>query len=95
MKFEWDENKNKINITKHEVSFDEAQYVFYDEDAIVIYDEEHSDDEERFVIIGADNTFRILMVCHCYRGNDGTIRIISARKATKNETKQYGGAYEI
>ncbi|GHS97086.1 hypothetical protein AGMMS50276_16550 [Synergistales bacterium] len=94
MKFEWDENKNKINIAKHGVSFKEAQYVFYDENAIFIYDDEHSADEERFIIIGADNIFRILMVCHCYSENSGIIRIISARKATENETKQYGGNYE-
>ncbi|MDR0937422.1 MAG: BrnT family toxin [Oscillospiraceae bacterium] len=91
MKFEWDEAKNKTNIIKHGIPFETAQYVFYDENAIVVYDEEHSDDEERFAIIGADNIYRILMVCHCYRENDSIIRIISARKATNNEIEQYGG----
>ena len=88
-KFDWDEEKNQININKHGVSFEQAQYVFFDENAIVEYDDEHSEDEDRFVIIGADIDFKILMVCHCFRENDEVIRIISARKATANEQSQY------
>ena len=88
-KFSWDEEKNKENIKKHGISFEQAQYVFFDENAIVEYDDEHSKDEDRFVIIGSDMEFKILMVCHCYRENSKIIRIISARKATRNEQNQY------
>jgi len=88
-RFDWDEDKNQINIQKHGISFERAQYVFFDENAIVEYDDEHSMYEDRFVIIGADIEFKILMVCHCYRENNEIIRIISARKATPNERSQY------
>lgn len=89
LEFEWDENKNEINKTKHKISFEEAETVFYDENAVVIDDPEHSQDEERFIILGFSARARMLMVCHCYRGEDEVIRIISARKATSEETKQY------
>ena len=89
MKFEWDDEKNEINKIKHGVSFEEAQTVFDDEYATVIYDEGHSIDEERFIIIGRDSFFRELNVCHCYRSTD-IVRIISARKATKTEISIYG-----
>jgi len=89
MKFEWDENKNRINRIKHGISFQEAETVFDDENAVVIYDDKHSISEERFIIIGIDFNYRELTVCHCYRGKDDTIRIISARKASKNEFKLY------
>ncbi len=89
IKFTWDDNKNKINIQKHKVSFEEAVTVFYDSTALIIDDPDHSIDEERFIILGYSNKSRLLVVCHCYRENDKTIRIISARKATKNESKQY------
>ena len=88
-KFDWDENKNESNIKKHGISFEQAQFVFFDENAIVEYDDEHSEGEDRFVIIGADIDFKILMVCHCFRRNDEIIRILSARKATPNEQGQY------
>ncbi len=87
--FEWDENKNEINKKKHKISFEEAQTVFYDEEALVIDDPEHSREEERFIILGLSKKANLLVVCHCYRASDTVIRIISARKATKNETKQY------
>jgi len=91
LKFDWDEKKNRANKIKHGISFQEATTVFYDEYAVVIYDESHSTDEERFVIIGVDMLFRELTVCHCYRGHDNDIiRIISARKATKTEISLYG-----
>ena len=89
IQFEWDENKNQINIRKHNVDFNEAATVFYDVNALVIDDPEHSEDEERFVILGMSNKPNLLAVCHCYRQSDTVIRIISARKATKTETKQY------
>lgn len=91
IRFEWDENKNKINIKKHKVSFEEAETVFYDENALVISDPDHSETEDRFIILGLSASPRLLVVCHCYREPEDTVRIISARKATKNETKSYGG----
>ena len=89
IRFEWDENKNEINIKKHRISFEEAKTVFYDEDALVINDPEHSQEEDRFIILGISKEANLLVVCHCYRESDTVIRIISARKATKSETKQY------
>jgi len=89
LKFEWDENKNRINKSKHKVSFEEAKTVFYDEEALVINDPDHSENEERFIILGESSRANLLVVCHCYRISETVIRIISARKATKTETKQY------
>ena len=89
LKFEWDENKNSINKSKHNISFEEAKTVFYGEQALVIDDPDHSELEERFIILGQSNTTKLLVVCHCYRESDTVIRIISARKATKTETNQY------
>lgn len=89
LKFEWDENNNSTNKAKHNISFEEAQTVFYDEYALVIDDPEHSVDEDRFIILGFGNQAKLLVVCHCYRQADMVIRIISARKATKNESKFY------
>ena len=89
IKFEWDGNKNQTNISKHKISFEEAQTVFYDVEAIVIDDPEHSEEEERFIILGLSKKANLLVVCHCYRTGETMIRIISARKATKTETKQY------
>lgn len=87
--FQWDENKNAVNKKKHGISFEEAKTVFYDEEALLIDDPEHSKDEERFIILGFSNMANMLVVCHCYREDETVIRIISARKATKNEAKQY------
>lgn len=89
LQFEWDENKNTINKKKHGISFEEAETAFYDDEAIVIPDPEHSQDEERFILLGFSAMARLLMVCHCIRGEDDIIRIISARKATRIETEQY------
>ena len=89
IRFEWDENKNRINQDKHSVSFEEAQTVFYDLEAVVLDDPDHSDDEERFIILGLSETVNVLVVCHCYRESETVIRIISARKATKTETEYY------
>ena len=88
-KFEWDENKNKINKEKHGVSFEEAASVFDDENALLKEDPDHSEQEERFIILGESIRANLLVVCHCYRQPNDAIRIISARKATKSETKQY------
>ncbi|MGN0483504.1 MAG: BrnT family toxin [Lachnospiraceae bacterium] len=89
IKFEWDDNKALINIEKHGISFNEASTVFFDENAILFDDPDHSQEEERFLLLGISNQAKMLIVCHCYRGSDDVIRLISARKATKNETKQY------
>ena len=87
--FEWDENKNAINKKKHKISFEETQTVFYDETALLIDCPEHSQEEERFIIMGLSQKANLLVVCHCYRASETVIRIISARKATKNESKYY------
>jgi len=98
MIFEWDVNKNEMNKTKHSISFETAESVFLDKHAVYLYDEVHSNEEDRFVVIGKEDTLKTeLTVCHCYRGSsEEIIRIISARKATKKETKIYisGGAEE-
>ena len=87
--FEWDENKARGNLKKHGVSFEEAQSVFFDENARIVPDPEHSDNEDRFLLLGISANVRILTVCHCYRQDEKTVRIISARKATNSEAKQY------
>lgn len=87
--FEWDDEKARRNLAKHDVSFSEASTVFYDPHAIVIDDDEHSLDENRFIIVGLSATARVLTVCHCYRELNEVIRIISARRATKNEEAEY------
>lgn len=91
IKFEWDFEKAELNQKKHHISFKEASTVFYDPNALLIADPEHSINEDRFIIMGLSIESHLLVVCHCYRQNDNLIRIISARKATSNETKQYGG----
>lgn len=87
--FTWDPVKAALNERKHGVSFDEARTVFYDDNARLEDDPDHSDDEDRFIILGISSKLRTLVVCHCYRANDAEIRLISARKATKKERKQY------
>lgn len=87
--FEWDKNKNQTNQRKHGVAFEEAETVFYDEDALVIDDPDHSGEEERFIILGMSHRAKLLVVCHCYRASETVIRIISARKATKTESNYY------
>jgi uncharacterized DUF497 family protein len=89
IRFEWDPNKAKINVKKHGVTFKEAQSVFQDPEALVIDDPDHSQEEERFIILGLSQKANLLVVCHCYRESDTVIRIISARKATTTETEQY------
>ena len=87
--FQWDEQKNKINQQKHGISFEEAESVFFDDYAIQFWDEDHSQEEERFLLLGISSKMRILIVVHCFREEDSIIRIISARKATKNENQEY------
>ena len=89
MRFEWDEAKNRESKRKHAVSFEEAQTVFLDENALRFYDPDHSEDEDRFLMLGISFRLRVLVVCHCYRAGDTIIRIISARKADKQEEADY------
>lgn len=89
IEFEWDDNKDVENKKKHGITFSEASSVFYDEQAVLIDDPGHSSEEERFLMLGMSFHLRILVVCHCVRQKGDVIRIISARKATKNEREQY------
>ena len=91
MKFDWDLTKAAANVKKHQVSFEEAKSVFYDELALQFFDEDHSSGEERFLMLGMSSSARIVIVCHCERDHGGVIRIISARKATKRESAFYHG----
>ena len=89
LRFEWDQAKAAANLGKHGVSFEEAASVFYDEWAVEFYDDEHSEWEDRFLLLGISGSLRLLLVCHCHRVGESVIRIISVRKATRNEAKQY------
>jgi uncharacterized DUF497 family protein len=90
MRFEWDPEKNEENQRKHGIPFEEGQTVFYDDNAIFLADPDHSEHEERFLMLGFSSTFRILVVCHCYRKAESVVRLISVRKATRHERAQYG-----
>jgi uncharacterized DUF497 family protein len=87
--FDWDENKNRINLEKHGITFEEASTVFFDDRAILFDDPEHSIDEDRFLLLGMSETAKVCIVCHCYRESDTVIRIISARQATRKEKQRY------
>ena len=89
--FEWDKSKATSNKRKHGISFEEAQSVFYDDFAIQFFDDENSDVEDRFLILGHSNQSTKLLICHCEKDAGNRIRIISARKATTNERKLYQG----
>ena len=89
IRFEWDPKKARSNETKHGVSFDEAATAFSDDMGLIIPDPDHSEDEDRFVLLGLSSALRLLVVVHCYRESEEVIRIISARKATKMETRHY------
>jgi len=91
VKFEWDSVKAVSNKKKHGVSFEEAQSVFYDEFAVQFFDGDSAGSEDRFLMLGLSDDARLLIVCHCERDQGNVIRIISARKATKNEGKHYQG----
>jgi uncharacterized protein len=89
LRFEWDEKKNAANRRKHGVSFEEARTAFLDDNARVIPDPDHSEDEDRFILIGLSISLRVLVVCHCYRQTEEIVRVISARRADQYETRQY------
>ena len=89
IRFEWDPRKASANEKKHGISFEEARTVFFDENAKLIDDPDHSSDEERFVLLGLSSSLKVVLVCHCYREQGNVIRIISARKASTHESKQY------
>nr|WP_314860109.1 BrnT family toxin [uncultured Undibacterium sp.] len=89
LRFEWDKSKATINLKKHGVSFEEAKSAFSDEWAKLIADPDHSEDEDRFILLGYSSSMRLLVVCHCYRTNESIIRIISARKASRHEAASY------
>lgn len=89
LRFEWDEAKSRANKRKHGVSFEEAASVFYDENALLMADPDHSADEARFLLLGLSLELRILVVSHCYRSADDCIRVISAWKADRREKRQY------
>ena len=89
--FSWDDRNNKANQAKHRVSFEEAQSVFFDENAIEYYDPDHSESEDRFLMLGHSYRVRILVVSYTLRKDGIEIRIISAKKATKKEQEAYFG----
>lgn len=89
LRFVWDAGKNLANRRKHGVSFEEAQTAFRDENAMVYFDPDHSEEENRFILLGMSLQLRVLVVCHCYREGESVIRIISARKADKREQGGY------
>ena len=89
LRFEWDERKAKANQKKHAVSFEEAQTVFFDDNAIEFPDPDHSEEEKRFLMLGRSFRLRILVVSHCFRKSESVIRMISARKATRKECTAY------
>lgn len=91
LKFEWDDSKASSNLRKHGIAFEEARTVFLDDAARLISDPDHSEDEDRFILLGYSSKSRMLLVCHCYRDDSETIRLISARKAEKHEKRQYEG----
>ena len=91
IRYEWDHAKNNANIRKHGISFNEAITVFTDENLMIMADEDHSEDEERFIVLGFSEHPRLLVVCHCYKESDEVVRIFSARKATKTEERFYRG----
>ena len=89
IRFAWDESKDRLNKKKHRVSFEKAKSVFYDENGIQFPDPDHSQNEDRFLMLEVSHRLRVIMVCHCFREDDSIIRIISARKATKKEIEHY------
>lgn len=88
-KFTWDPSKNKLNKTAHGISFEEAVTAFYDPHGLLIHDPEHSEQEDRFILLGLSRKAKLLVVCHCYREADEVVRLISARKADRDEEIQY------
>lgn len=93
LRFEWDASKNRANVRRHGVSFEEASSAFLDENGILIDDPGHSIGEERFVLLGLTSSLRLLVICHCYRQRADVVRLISARKADKGEREEYFGRF--
>lgn len=91
MRFDWDSSKAAANRKKHRVSFEAAKTIFFDDFAVQFFDEAHSQDEERFIMLGMSSNTRLLVVCHCQRAEGEVIRIVSARKATRGESAFYRG----
>ena len=91
MKFDWDLTKAATNSKKHGITFEQARTVFFDEFALQFFDNDHSAEEERFLLLGLSSDAKLLLVCHCEREHGDVIRIISARKATKREAAYYPG----
>ena len=89
LRFEWDPAKAESNLKKHGVSFEEARTVFFDDYAVEFYDDEHSEWEDRFLLLGLSSRLRLLLICHCARETESVIRIVSARKATQHEARNY------
>jgi uncharacterized DUF497 family protein len=89
LRFEWDKRKDQANQRKHGVAFEEAQTIFFDDEAIEFSDPDYAGEEDRFLLLGRSVKLRVILVCHCYRHRDAIIRIISARKATRKEQKVY------
>ena len=89
IRFEWDRRKARSNEKKHGISFDEASSAFYDDNGLIIDDPAHSKDEARFILLGLSASVRLVVVVHCFRDDDDVVRIISARKATPAESRQY------
>lgn len=91
IRFTWDPEKDRVNRLKHRVSFEEAKTFFLDDFATEFFDDDHTKEEERFLLLGMSQKSRLLLVCHCFREQDDVIRIISARKATRTESTYYRG----
>ena len=89
LRFEWDRRKDRANVTKHGISFEEARAVFYDEHAVQFYDPDNSEEEDRFILIGMSIKLRVVVVCHCFREDELVVRIISARRANRAEENDY------
>lgn len=89
LRFEWDSRKSASNAKKHGISFDEAESAFNDEGAVVFFDPDHSEDEDRFILLGLSGKLRVVVVCHCFRESETVVRIISARKANRSEESSY------
>ena len=89
LQFQWDQKKERANVRRHNISFEEARTIFLDESAIQFYDPDHSDEEDRFILLGLSLKPQVLVVCHCFRESEAVVRIISARKADKDEEREY------
>jgi hypothetical protein len=89
LEFEWDKRKAKVNLKKHGISFEEARTIFFDEYAVQFFDPDQSEEEDRFILLGSSHILNALVVCHCFRQEDTVVRIISARRADKEEEEAY------